>query len=260
MVNKVNCHCCNRLFEDHLVLTCCICHGIFGNLCIGLTSSEIRIISSKKSISWSCKDCEKIGNDIQSLKSVIVSLQKEIKELKTSVQSVSGDISHEFTDEKFEEVIAEIEERQMRKRNVIVYGVEELGGGGTTDERIKHDHSMVSKLFDEIAPDVSRRSENIRVFRLGKFNPRSDKPRPLKVSLKSWDEVLKILKKSKTLKSTTNFSNLTITSDKTPRQLAHFKKVREEVERRKSQGENVVLKFKKGVPTIDTVDGGVSLN
>lgn len=254
MANKVACYCCKRMFGDHLVLTCSLCQNMFGNTCVGLSSSEVRIISSKKSLSWSCGDCEKIGSDIQSLRSVIVSLQREILDLKATVRLNTDGCGRAMDDESFEELVSEIEERQKRRKNVIIYGMGELETSKVGAERISHDKTIVGKLFEDIDPNVLPRNENFRVFRLGKYDPNSQRPRPLRVTLNSSSDTIALLKKSKTIRSISKYKNVIISSDRTPSQLTYFKKIKEEVEKRKSEGENVVLKFVRGVPTVSSLN------
>lgn len=252
--SKKVCHCCNKTFDSHLLLTCCVCKNTFGNACIGLSSSEARVIASKKSINWNCQSCENIGNDINSLKSVIVLLQNEIKELKKTIKDVSSNRGSDgFIEESFEEVMLEFEERQKRKKNVIIYGLNESEAMNVV-ERVEQDYQGVCTIFQYIDVDVSLKDDRARVFRLGKFDPSSDRPRPLKISLDNWEDALKVLRKSKQLRSADNFSHLTIASDKTPRQSAYFRKIKAEVEKRKSDGENVELKFVKGVPRINCLN------
>lgn len=44
--------------------------------------------------------------------------------------------------------------------------------------------------------------------------------------------------------------NVFVSSDRTPRQRDYFNKIKIELEQRKSSGENVELKFMKGIPVI----------
>ncbi|KAK9885693.1 hypothetical protein WA026_012458 [Henosepilachna vigintioctopunctata] len=81
-MSKTACKCCNKSVENHLTVTWCIHWDVYGSACVRLSGSEARIINSKKSITWNCNKCEDISKDIASLRSVLKSLQAEIKELK----------------------------------------------------------------------------------------------------------------------------------------------------------------------------------
>lgn len=90
MSSTIDCSCCSKPTEKHLAVTCSVCKKAYSHTCAGITASEVRVINSRKSISWDCAECEKIGNDIKSLKSTLVRLQDEIKQLRTNVNSNSN--------------------------------------------------------------------------------------------------------------------------------------------------------------------------
>ncbi|KAL3266275.1 hypothetical protein HHI36_010455 [Cryptolaemus montrouzieri] len=125
-----------------------------------------------KSISWSCKDCESIGGDIASLKSVIVSLQSEIVALKETVKSNPSN-SVNFCEQAWEELLLEFEERDERKSNITMYGLPKQPSG------IAKENDEVNTIIESINPDV--RSDGVRMQRLYKFTATSNKPRPIKI-------------------------------------------------------------------------------
>lgn len=253
MNNKTSCHCCKKLYENHLILNCSVCGGNFGNACIGLTPSEIRVINSKKSISWSCRNCENIGDDIASLKAVIVSLQNEIKDLKSAVQAMPMAGNNALSDEMMEEIILEFEERQERKLNIILYGLPEQPATQSNSQNVILEAQTVNDMIHSLMPDIPTVDKS-KIRRLGKFTQFDDKPRPVKITLNTAEDARNILISSRELRNSHNYSRLFVSADRTPKQREYYNKVKESLEQRKSNGENVVLKYMKGVPFIKSLN------
>lgn len=246
MTNKV-CYCCNKQYVNHQVLSCVICKNTFGGACVGIGNSEIRMINSKKSIAWNCPKCENLGGDVASLRAVIASLQAEIQQLKVSVQSLSSQPQDKKLDGgEFEEVLLEFEERQLRKNNLIIHGLPEGTDAMNDDERDTSDCKAVNEMFRTILPNFPT-LEPSQFKRLGKPSRDNDKSRPLKLTMNNNQHVRRVLGKSKMFRE--DF-NVFVSSDRTPRQRDYFNKIKIELEQRKSSGENVELKFMKGIPVI----------
>ncbi|GJQ79947.1 hypothetical protein Trydic_g269, partial [Trypoxylus dichotomus] len=74
--------------------------------------TEIRTIKSKKGVSWSCRNCNILSSDINDLKAAILSLAAREK-------------SAGIDDKAFEELLAELGDRNNRKQNIIMFGVPE---------------------------------------------------------------------------------------------------------------------------------------
>lgn len=253
MSKKIACHCCGKQCVSHLSISCVICGRDFAGACVEMNATEIRTIKSKKSITWNCPSCESIGSDIASLKTVIVSLQDEIKDLKTSIQVHSVSQESGIPDEYFEELLLEFEQRQERKYNLILHGLPEAPLDVSYGERSAHDCGTVNDMFQSTSPGLIPLEES-SVKRLGKRSSNTSqngKPRPIKIVMSNVGEVRKILKLSKTFKR--DF-NIFVSSDRTPRQRDHFNKIKAEFEQRKSSGENVQLKFIRGVPVIKSLN------
>ncbi|KAL3265398.1 hypothetical protein HHI36_009604 [Cryptolaemus montrouzieri] len=162
------CNCCKKPTENHLVLICSICRNAFSNTCVGISSTEVRFIDSKKSISCSCKNCESIGSDIASLKTVIVSLQNEIKVLKVQAnRNKSGNLD----EQAWEELFLEFKDRQERKSNIMLYGLPEQPSNTPRYQRVAHENDEVHSVIRSIKPDVS---DSVKIQRMGKFMANSN--------------------------------------------------------------------------------------
>lgn len=215
-----------------------------------MSQSEIRVVNSRKSIAWNCSSCEGMGDDIAALKTVLISLQKEVNELRASVLSLPSRAAYDsIPEECFEELLHEFEQRQERKYNIIVHGLPE-SEGTSEEDRATRDCDVVDTMLKSSISDFPT-LERARVGRLGRYVSNGDKPRPLKVVLNSVRDVRRVLKQSKVFKS--NY-NVFVSSDRTPRQRDHFNKVKTEFNQRKAAGEDVELKFIRGFPTIKSLN------
>lgn len=115
-----SCSCCGKTADPDLIIKYCVCQNQFVNSCVSISSSETRLINSKKSLSWTCPNCHQVGNNINALKAAILSLQEEMRLVKTRVKS---DTNEDYN--MFVEIISKVCERQKRKRNILIFNVKE---------------------------------------------------------------------------------------------------------------------------------------
>ncbi|GJQ65422.1 hypothetical protein Trydic_g7530 [Trypoxylus dichotomus] len=83
---------------------------------VELSITEIRTIKSKKGVSWSCRNCNILSSDINDLKAAILSLRNDL---------AAREKSAGIDDKAFEELLAELGDRNNRKQNIIMFGVPE---------------------------------------------------------------------------------------------------------------------------------------
>nr|CAH7763791.1 unnamed protein product [Callosobruchus chinensis] len=81
---RANCKCCNQACDSHLLVTCSVCKDKYKHTssCVDITTNEVRTLNSNKGYDWTCGGCRAIGKDLKDLKSLIIQLQNEIKDLK----------------------------------------------------------------------------------------------------------------------------------------------------------------------------------
>lgn len=123
------CVCCKARADTHRLIACCICKETYLHSCIYFSASEVRTIKAKgKSISWTCRSCLQVGADINELKAIIVSLKNEISQLRQKCSQENTPLEGEC----FEEILLEFREREKRKSNVVIYGVNECSNVDAT--------------------------------------------------------------------------------------------------------------------------------
>ncbi|XP_025413429.1 uncharacterized protein LOC112685698, partial [Sipha flava] len=137
-----------------------------------------------------------------------------------------------------ETVISEVIVRQARSRNLIIFNAAE------TDGNNEDDLSLIKFVLHSITPNIAP----ALVSRLGQ---KSNKPRPLKVTLHEPSDVFIVLKNKYKLRTSTIYSSIRISPDRTIMQRNQLRNILVKLEERKAAGEsNLVMKFVKGVPTI----------
>lgn len=239
------CSCCNKLVEEHKVVKCVLCNKHFFHQCVDLTVSEVRTIKSKKSFSWTCSGCTDMGSTLNELKSIIISLKKEVAELKSTL----GDKQFGNDTANFEEVVQEVSERQVRRKNLILFKVRDPENASSSSERQEQDKLKVLSILSYLMPDTN--FANINPVRLGRFDPTKSSPRPIKIRLEDERLVHEVMRKARNLRNNNNFSGINISCDRTPRQIAHYKALKDELNRKTAEGNvNLAIKYVKGVPKI----------
>ena len=149
--------------------------------------------------------------EIQSLKSLVESLNTKLLQLSNQLNSVDTPKTNDQTDTT--ESLVQTESRTAvlqhnvsknyinssdRKYNIVVYGIEECPAGTPRSERSKHDVneslSIFSNLDNDIQPFAIKDS-----LRLGKYKKESKRPRPVLVKMNRLIDVSSVLSKRRGL-------------------------------------------------------------
>lgn len=239
------CACCRAVVEAHKVVDCCVCSKNFNIDCVKITTAEARRIHLKTGITWTCKNCLQLGNDLNSLKSVIVSLQDEIRVLKETVLTSPPSASTSLLET--EKVIQEIADRERRKTNIMIFRCKEA-----RCENIKEQIDLDTSLVNDICATIQISATVSKVLRLGKYDSsKTSNARPIKVVFSNESSVSDIIRNINKLKSNPKFSSLSISRDKTPMQMEIHKLAKLELQNRIKAGEsNLKIKYTKGVPSV----------
>nr|CAH7721044.1 unnamed protein product [Callosobruchus chinensis] len=140
MPARANCKCCNQACDSHLLVTCSVCKDKYKHSCVDITTNEVRTLNSNKGYDWTCGGCRAIGKDLKDLKSLIIQLQNEIKDLKAENARNTKHLGFDF-----EDVVAEACERQKRKNNIIIFNIQESDQTKPTADQIQQDKTAVNK-------------------------------------------------------------------------------------------------------------------
>lgn len=218
-----------------------------------IKDSQVQVISEMNA------KCASLQGEIESCSAVLVSHTDLLNEHSTTVSNLSTRLVNIEADLRamksntgcnasasFEtdEVVSEIAERQRRSRNVMIFGVAEAQGSGA-EERKAADNQFVTTLFSFLGSNVTV----VKVLRVGTFT--QDRKRPLKVVVNSEGDVLNIIRGARRLRENVDYRGVSVSFDRTPRQISQYKEVKRQLDNRKADGErNLKLRYVSGVPKI----------
>lgn len=203
---------------------------------IGLTLADIKdlIEKSTKQLLTSLR------GEVDGLKSMMSKLLERVDEIEKQsglLQDRCKTLEHDQAN-----LLFEMEERDRRKPNLIVSGIPEKADGSVNDRK-QWDMEQVEALFGNLV-DLN---ENVvkAIYRIGNTN--SAKPRLLKVVCRDVYTKRDLLSKAKNLRSEPKYQNVYLNTDLTQLQQKENKKLREELQRRRNAGEDVVIRYGKVV-------------
>ncbi|VVC94510.1 unnamed protein product [Leptidea sinapis] len=151
----------------------------------------------------------------------IASLECDLQKLNISPNEV-----HMTAEESYGDILAEITDQTLRKKNIIITGIPEPQ---TTD-------------FETDRKKIKLSPEPIKMIRIGKY--KANENRPIKACFESEHTTKIILRNRNKMKN----DAIRIFSDQTPFQQARFQKLRDELKRRTTNGEDSLrIKLKQTI-------------
>ena len=213
-----------------------------------LTLDDVRalMIEMKEEILQCVKiDFEKLHASLQSVNDRISNFEnglafykevqerqnEEIETLKTTISCLERDtlsLKHD--------ILQEMEERDVRRNNVMVFGLPEVYDATDIEDQKSFDKNALNEMFTHICmKDV----EMLDTYRIGKSL--KGKPRPIKVKLANREQKHQILRRSRSLRNSSTYQNVFINSDKTKLEQRQWLELRKELRARRAVGENVII-------------------
>jgi len=165
---------------------------------------------------------------------------KEVDTRITEVKEGMSDLQQKTR--AIQQDLMEQEELNKRKMSVIIHGLAETTGSAT-DSGKQDDHTKVQEMLHHIGCDDVSDTSCIRLGRPSQSSDQNTKPRPVKLTVQSEAQKIKILQKAKNLKGTSNGYNLIfIHQDLTPKQREARRKLVAELKERQMKGElNLII-------------------
>lgn len=235
------CSCCKKSFDTSSLVTCIVCNKSYRNACVELTTNEVKLLNGNKGVEWSCKSCKESGCRIGDLKALILQLQNDIQSLKNQMKLESS-----LSEDDYEEIISEINARNSKKSNIVIFGLSEPNQNINSDARQESDTNQVINILKSVLPDEN--FENAKPVRLGKYE--ANKNRIIKVALSNEITVRNLMKNATRLKNSQNYRNISISADRTKREIEYYKKIKNQMLERNNNGENCKMKYINGIPRI----------
>lgn len=150
-----------------------------------------------------------------------------------------------------EDVVREVFERQMRAKNLLIFGLRE-------HENVDGDRGQALDLLNAI--DSGLDIGNFKVFRLGRKKV-AGHTRPVKLTFEDETTVSRLLGKTRNLKNVELYKGVSVSADRTPAQISTYRKAKEELRRRVSNGDTGLrIRSIRGVPRVISAPSRRPLN
>jgi hypothetical protein len=202
---------------------------------------------------WYCRKCNcsvvKIIEQVSSLDKRQSATEAKVRDIDMRVEDLESKVTDtndsldrinstfdDVVNTKMEDTLRELQDRDRRKGNIIVFGVGESSNEDSA-VRLEHDFKAVQDLGKAV--DI----ENIevdRIYRLGTVNSENKffLARPMKVVLKQHSAKGQILRQSKTLRDKGGkWKDWYVKPDRTPKAREGTRALLAEIETRRAQGE-----------------------
>jgi len=254
---KVHWYClqCDELIEDRKQdsIECGICKKWCHKKCSKLSEERYKYLqNSGNEVLWGCKKCrESEGQDPEKsrLEAKVDGMMQMMTKLMTRLVQLEEERSHSRLEEKIdetierkvEEVMDESRERDKRKMNVMFVNVPE-SEGDTAEERMKGDLAKVTGLVGKIA-EVGKDEFSGMVRLGGKTIGSGSRPRMLRVTVKTEEAKKKLLMNARKLNEGVEASKrIYINQDRTAREREDFRRLRDELEKRRKEEPDLVIR------------------
>ena len=267
--------CDSECTENSKSIQCEFCKVWFHQACTPLTPSEYKtLVSGNQCLLFACPGCtedsskvnrrfgiledrvktiENQALQIDGLKDLVKALQQQNelilkllenqKEAKMEERKLEKQIERQIKDKVIEATENEDEQREKeeKKDNLIIFNIDETDEGQDQKEL-----ATVNEILKVVDPNFDTQLlDNSKISRLGaKRTPRDNqkpKPRPIRVTLPSQEDKMKILKKANALKGHSLYSKIGLSKDKTKKEMVLHQTLRKELMERRSKGEDVTI-------------------
>lgn len=243
---EVNClQCKEKVTEKQYSVSCSICDRWLHKDC-GLDDDEYKLINkifTKNGYHfWTCEGCS-LG--LKKIQKMVANNEREISSLREDVNKLTTDSTKQQTDLKAtndklevltsdvdnlkktagkgdgnnEQVFSELDLREAKKTNLVIFNVPEPDTHLTVTEKKKKDESTVINIFKDVDQIVEMKSEIKFLARLGELKD-ANKCRPITVGFRDAEMKDKILNSAWKLSKSKTFSKISLTPDLTKMQIS----------------------------------------
>jgi hypothetical protein len=208
-----------------------------------IKSSQIKIISM---INSQTEKISSLTSQVNSLSSKLDTLYTENESLKIRVTDIEMNLEKATLSNisASNNLLSELLDIQSRQKNILLFNLPEPL---SQPDNSNNDSTEVFKVLDFLGLKFKPSSTS----RLGVLHSTDSKPRPIKLLLSDQKEVFSIFAAQNKLKSHPSWTNLRFSSDRTKAQRDHMTQLRNELLRRRNNGEpDLTIKYVKGTPVI----------
>ena len=171
-------------------------------------------------------------------KSDLDELQQKLETTNTVLAEVRGEVAtlkkqrNKTTEDTLSMTIAELGDREDRRLNAILFNVTEVENADS-DERIHEDTAKATAILE----DIGMSTEIIETRRLGKYNATNENPRPLRITVPTLSDKMRLMRNAPQLKNSSdpNMKLVRIRKDMTPMEREEDLKLKREWEGKKEE-------------------------
>ena len=171
-------------------------------------------------------------------KSDLDDLQQKLETTNTVLAEVRGEVAtlkkqrHNTTEDTLNMTIAELSDREDRRLNAILFNVTEVENADS-DERIHEDTAKATAILE----DIGMSTEIIETRRLGKYNATNENPRPLRITVPTLIDKMRLMRNAPKLKNSSDphMKLIRIRKDMTPMDREEDLKLKREWEGKKEE-------------------------
>lgn len=276
-----NCGDCNVGTKNTNAILCNKCKVWFHIRCVNITVNQLnkyhKELQNPRGDRWNCETClendrtqvsprnslsspeqskqytlndimEKLNKMEMQYSDLIIKYENQLK-VNDELRSELADIKAQLNSKTISDVnenFQEFNERQVRQKNLMIFGYSEVEAESES-ARKEEDTKAAIELINSLCPEV--KTEGWKVFRVGLKTPH--KPRPIKIITSSPAEVTSVIRQAKELRKNASYTKVTLSYDRTPKQILEYKNLRTSLMQRIQQGEsNLKIKYYNGIPKI----------
>ncbi len=217
------CYECSKLERDEFKVLC-KANAMMHWYCLDCNVQAVTAVKKDQSIEDACKHYfDSLSSELEvRLSNKITQVDVDLNLFKQEQKLINEDLVKQIKDMNSNvaaDNMLELEEREARKNNVILFDIPECSSEDT-NTRIQYDRNKALEVLSEIGIKTDLK----RVTRLGKITSRK---RPLRITVESPQVVKDIMKASSNLARTEdeNLKKVSIKKDMTPLEREHRKKL-----------------------------------
>jgi hypothetical protein len=252
---------CGKKFnKSDYSLQCTVCALWIHKTCSGISDEGFKFVNEQLQSTgmayWACRPCtsyamnmnhrlkqveekvEKIAHTVESNSAAIKEVDRKVDQVREELDKKEDRVEEVVKDQQ-QEMYDELRQRELRKKNVIFHGIQELQRENSTyKERTDWDRASIGNILRELKVEIKEEAVKF-CKRIGEIGTA---PRPLLTGFHMESDKLDLLRVAKNLEDTC-FSDVNIAPDLTRKQRDEEAELKKEAERRnKNLSENDVSK------------------
>ena len=165
-------------------------------------------------------------------------LQQKLDTTNSVLAEVRGEVAalqqrqNQTTEDTLRMTIAELSDREDRRLSAVLFNVAEVENADS-DERIQEDNARASAVLE----DIGMSTEIIETRRLGTFNATNENPRPLRITVPTLSDKMRLMRNAPKLKNSNDprMKLVRIRKDMTPMEREEDLKLKREWEGKKEE-------------------------